>query len=98
MKHLSEKEKDLQKQQAYEASILTSDVKLTCECGRSYNVLDMYKCLYCDIYRCKECSEVHFGASIDSWRGNILTRIYLKGKRMVGLSQRTKGVSEKGLL
>jgi len=23
-----------------------------CECGNSFNILDMYRCLYCDIYRC----------------------------------------------
>ena len=39
-----------------------------CECGNSFNILDMYRCLYCDIYRCVECSETHFGCTVSNWR------------------------------
>jgi len=88
VKELTVKEKALQKLQSCECIKLTdSDVLLllTCECGKTCNILDMYKCLYCDIYRCKACSEEHFGTTVDDWRASFLARTCQKIKRMLGV-------------
>ncbi len=36
-------------------------IKLTCICGKRVVVWMMYRCLFCGIFFCKECAEVHFG-------------------------------------
>ena len=39
-----------------------------CQCGEMFNILDMYRCLYCGIYRCIDCSEKHFGMTVCEWK------------------------------
>ena len=45
----------------------TEGAEVVCQCGERFNILDMYRCLYCDIYRCIECSEKHFGCTVKDW-------------------------------
>ena len=41
---------------------------VVCECGGRFNILDMYRCLYCGVYRCCSCSEKHFGITVEKWK------------------------------
>jgi hypothetical protein len=60
-----EEEKKLLHQQTEE---LARGLVITCECGKYCNVVnDAFRCLYCGIYRCKECSEGHFGMTVKDW-------------------------------
>jgi len=34
---------------------------VTCNCGRHPAVFRSYKCLYCGVFLCPECAEIHFG-------------------------------------
>lgn len=41
---------------------LQTKLFITCgECGESYAWWFMYRCLYCDIWFCKRCAQLHFG-------------------------------------
>lgn len=35
--------------------------KIRCVCMKLVSFKNMYKCLYCGIWFCKECAELHFG-------------------------------------
>ena len=34
---------------------------VTCPCGTRRNVRDVYQCLYCEVWFCKNCAKEHFG-------------------------------------
>jgi len=36
-------------------------VWVTCPCSRRLAVSQAYKCLYCGVFFCKACAEIHFG-------------------------------------
>lgn len=40
---------------------------VTCECGDTYPLRFMYRCLYCKIYLCEECAEIHFGKTVEEY-------------------------------
>lgn len=33
---------------------------ITCPCGDEWPFTEMYRCLYCAVYFCESCAEVHF--------------------------------------
>jgi hypothetical protein len=41
---------------------------LTCPCGRTRAVLKMYQCLYCKVWMCDPCAEIHFGKTVEQYR------------------------------
>lgn len=41
---------------------------ITCGCGWERGITEMYKCLYCGIWFCQLCAEVHFGKTIEEHR------------------------------
>lgn len=38
-----------------------------CACGQIRSVLLAYRCLYCGMWLCVNCAEVHFGLTIQQW-------------------------------
>lgn len=45
-------------------------VKIQCGCKKLVGWQYMFRCLYCGIWYCKECAEVHFGAKAPAtWAG-----------------------------
>lgn len=39
----------------------------TCECGEFIFMEDAYKCLYCGVFLCRACGEIHFGKTVQQW-------------------------------
>lgn len=39
-----------------------------CICGVKVNIMDMYQCLYCREWFCRDCAEEHFGQTIKEYR------------------------------
>ena len=39
-------------------------VKVRCGCHKLLPLIYMYRCLYCGLYYCKKCAEVHFGMRV----------------------------------
>lgn len=48
----------------------TDPAKMQCICGRTLPVAFLFKCLYCGIWYCQKCAEIHFGET----REEYLTR------------------------
>lgn len=40
---------------------------VACECGVSMPLRFFYKCLYCKIYLCESCAEIHFGKTVEDY-------------------------------
>ena len=40
----------------------------TCQCGRRRQIKWFFKCLYCHIYFCYHCAELHFGKTVKEWK------------------------------
>jgi len=40
---------------------------VTCECGWERALVKMYKCLYCEMWMCIRCAEIHFGKTIEQY-------------------------------
>lgn len=38
-----------------------------CECERVVQIRFMYRCLYCGIWFCQQCAEIHFGKTREEW-------------------------------
>lgn len=43
---------------------------ITCECDDTYPLLLMYRCLYCKMYLCEICAEIHFGQTVNDYFEN----------------------------
>jgi hypothetical protein len=41
--------------------------EIICECGESFILRSLYRCLYCKIYLCASCAEVHFGKTVEEY-------------------------------
>ena len=41
---------------------------VTCPCGWKRGLTKMYKCLYCDVWFCEFCAEVHFGKTRKAYK------------------------------
>lgn len=41
---------------------------LTCECGLKMPLRFFYKCLYCKMYLCEQCAEIHFGKTVEEYK------------------------------
>jgi len=39
-------------------------VKIRCGCNKLIRLIDAFRCLYCGIYYCKKCAELHFGMRV----------------------------------
>ena len=39
-------------------------VKIRCGCHKLVVWWGMYRCLYCSLFYCKDCAEIHFGAKV----------------------------------
>lgn len=39
-----------------------------CECGLSMPLRFFYKCLYCKMYLCEQCAEIHFGKTVEQYK------------------------------
>ena len=48
--------------------ISTDPQEVTCGCGHKIPLRYAYKCLYCGIYFCWRCAEVHFGKTKAEYR------------------------------
>lgn len=46
-----------------EDKISITKVKIRCGCNRLVVWMHMYRCLYCGIWFCVDCAEIHFGKS-----------------------------------
>ena len=40
---------------------------VTCECGLTSPLRFLYKCLYCKMYLCQQCAEIHFGKTVEEY-------------------------------
>jgi len=40
---------------------------VTCQCGWERALVKMYKCLYCEMWMCILCAEIHFGKTIQQY-------------------------------
>lgn len=38
------------------------------DCNRDRPLVHLYKCLYCEIYFCKQCAENHFGKTVKQYQ------------------------------
>ena len=56
---------DMQWKQANSANSM-----ITCECDDTYPLLLMYRCLYCKMYLCEICAEIHFGQTVNDYFEN----------------------------
>jgi hypothetical protein len=59
--------KTIKEQQANE--VPSKFIKIRCGCNRFVPWLNMFRCLYCGIYYCTDCAEIHFGKK----KPNVLT-------------------------
>ena len=41
---------------------------ITCPCGWRRSILHMYQCLYCRVWFCENCAEVHFGKTREEYK------------------------------
>lgn len=41
---------------------------ITCPCGWKRGIMRMYQCLYCKVWFCQLCAEVHFGKTIKQFK------------------------------
>lgn len=41
---------------------------LKCACGKNFPVVRMYRCLYCGVWFCVTCAELHFGQTRAEYR------------------------------
>lgn len=39
-------------------------VKIRCGCNKLIALTEMYRCLYCGVWFCKACAEIHFGKQV----------------------------------
>lgn len=53
---------------------------LTCECGRVMAIRWMYKCLYCDLWFCQSCMEIHCGKTRAQYREEKASNAELRGR------------------
>lgn len=51
-----------------QAGVTVRSACIACACGRKHMVVNMYKCLYCDIWFCVHCAERHFGKTREQYR------------------------------
>ena len=58
--------KETVKQQAEGIGVRLATV--TCPCGNVRGITNMYKCLYCEIYLCRQCAEDHFGQTVAEYK------------------------------
>jgi hypothetical protein len=56
--------KQLLREQYAEAS---NDGSIHCVCGRIRALTMAFRCLYCGVYFCRSCAEIHFGMTIQDW-------------------------------
>ena len=40
---------------------------VTCECGLTSPLRFLYRCLYCKMYLCQQCAEIHFGKTVEEY-------------------------------
>jgi len=45
----------------------THEGTITCACGWQRALTMAYRCLYCGVYFCQPCAELHFGQTIKEW-------------------------------
>jgi hypothetical protein len=45
----------------------TTTNAVTCPCGQARALCKAFKCLYCGIWFCAVCAEVHFGKTVQQW-------------------------------
>ena len=65
------KHAELQVQQTVDQEAQMQTIRMatvTCECGQDRALVKMYKCLYCDMWMCIPCAEIHFGKTIQQYR------------------------------
>ena len=43
-------------------------IKITCSCGKRRVWWNMYRCLYCGVFYCKECAQFHFGMRVQEFK------------------------------
>jgi hypothetical protein len=41
-------------------------IKIHCPCGKRDVWSSMFRCLYCGIFFCKECAQIHFGYRVEA--------------------------------
>ena len=50
------------------ASFKEHDGRAKCaECSIWHHYFDLFRCLYCGVWYCKTCAEVHFGTTIEDY-------------------------------
>lgn len=58
------KKKEFLRQQYHEAS---NEGSIHCCCGQIRALTMAYRCLYCGLWFCLPCAEIHFGMTIQDW-------------------------------
>ena len=56
--------KELLQQQYHEAS---NEGSIHCCCGQIRALTMAYRCLYCGLWFCQSCAELHFGLTLQQW-------------------------------
>lgn len=46
-------------------------IKVRCPCLKNVLLKYAYRCLYCEIFYCKECAEQHFGKTVAEYRAEL---------------------------
>lgn len=73
------------KQEADDITIRMATI--TCPCGWKRSVVKMYQCLYCKIWFCHLCAEIHFGKTVKKYLKEKHLKEKTKRKQMNSLLQ-----------
>ncbi len=65
MPQIPKETKDFAKQQWEQAKGTQPIVQ--CECGLKAPIRFLYKCLYCKMFLCENCAEIHFNKTIEEF-------------------------------
>jgi hypothetical protein len=62
--HSQQRFLDYQEEQKVPARVIA----VRCPCLKLVRLRHAYRCLYCDIFFCKECAEQHFGKTVEEYK------------------------------
>lgn len=65
MPQIPEETTDFAKKQFEEAK--GTQPSVTCECGLKVPLRFLYKCLYCKMFLCEQCAEIHFNKTVEDY-------------------------------
>ena len=65
-------------------------IKIRCVCLKLQSWKDMYKCLYCLVFYCRECAEQHFGRTVEQYRSKPAYELVARREEVTAVVRRIK--------